>query len=507
MEQSAGGAAFEISVAPDRMRAWLCLVDGGDVSNADVSAVTTVLKSANIVINEKVQGRIEAFLAQLADEDPNPAEFLVAEGRPAVDGENGAFEWAPPPDDSLADRDDDRIDPHSLTPLHILTEGEIIGRIMPSSEGTSGVDVHGKSVAPSRRGQPVKVGENVRLLDDGDVAATTPGKAIFDHGTVRLDAVLEINGDVDYESGNIDAPCNVLIHGSVLDQFVVKSKKSITIDKNVRAAEVEAGEHVLVSGGIVGCEKGLVSAGGSISVKFCEEATLRAGADIRLGTSSVNCELRAEGMVIGESAKIVGGNVYGRGGVVIGTLGNEAGVPTHVAVGLLADDSAESGREGPISEDFIVRRLKERSRKQADSLARLEDAVRRIRQSAQPVLDNRDRLPKAHVEKAAYLLEEAERIEREAERLRRVRDRSSEDGAPLGTADILINHQAFPKVVLTIDDRLSRVNGPLRGPARIEKRKVDNVTEVVVINQITGSLSLLNSRRLKLTTKTANAAR
>jgi hypothetical protein len=67
------------------------------------------------------------------------------------------------------------------------------------------------------------------------------------------------------------------------------------------------------------------------------------------------------------------------------------------------------------------------------------------------------------------------------------------DNAPSEKAYIRVLEVVHPGVQLMIDARLARVQKPLYGPVKIEMRKVDDATEMVAVNERTGSVTVLNT--------------
>ena len=54
----------------------------------------------------------------------------------------------------------------------------------------------------------------------------------------------------------------------------------------------------------------------------------------------------------------------------------------------------------------------------------------------------------------------------------------------------------YPGTTISIGKRATTFGNELKGPVTIEKRKVDNVTEFVAVNQLSGSIHVLPSMRL-----------
>ena len=172
--------------------------------------------------------------------------------------------------------------------------------------------MHGNPVQPKLRLEQVTLHANVALAEeDGDVViATEPGRPVLEGNRVSVHDQLEIAGDVDFESGNIDVTTEVSIRGKVRDLFEVRSKKSVLIGGVVEAATVVALGDVLVRGGVFARGKGLVRAGGNIAIKLCDEANIRAGGDIQISREAINSHLYADGRLQSERGAIIGGEAY-----------------------------------------------------------------------------------------------------------------------------------------------------------------------------------------------------
>lgn len=484
----------EVTVDDDRMKAWLHCDKDADPAAITQVRIQSAVQSAGIALTDDVIARIADYLKQLDPKTSPPDKFLIAEGRKPEEPHDEEFEWAAESPETTIEDEEVQADFYDTNAIRAVTDGDAIGKITSPGRGSDGVDVLGNPVKPKRTACTVGVGQNVRLLDDGTVVSETYGQVVFNYGIVSVEEVLQITGDVDFECGNLDVPCDIHVRGTVLDLFKVKSDKSITVGSQVRAAQVEAGVDVVVREGILGGNKGKVTAGGNISTRFCEDADLQAGGDIMIASDAVNSKLSTEGQVLADRATIIGGTVHARKGVTVGTLGSPADVPTVITVGIQATGRKKSEQDTP---EAVVEQLQhDKTNAESIKITKLEDTAKTIRQLLLPTLDHPERLSEDHRKRVAQLLGQAENIEEDIKRRLKIQDMLSETGPPLGTADIIVNKVIHPKVILTIDDRRSRFTKPLHGPVRIEKRKLMNVSELVAVNLLTGSITRLQSERL-----------
>jgi len=181
------------------------------------------------------------------------------------------------------------VDYYAQSRLATVSANDEVGVIKPSVAGVAGLDVYGK-VLPAR-GEPceLSLGEGVRLGDDGKtVFANIAGLVVSRGHTVDVVDVVHIEGDVDFNTGSVDADTDIVITGTVRDLFTVKSSKSVSIGGAIEAAHVEAGKDIVVRGGVAGRDKGTVRAGGKVVCRFCDGMNVRAGGDLTITKEAVD---------------------------------------------------------------------------------------------------------------------------------------------------------------------------------------------------------------------------
>jgi len=155
--------------------------------------------------------------------------------------------------------------------------------------------------------------------------------------------VFEVNGDVDYRTGNIHFVGNVVVRGNVMTGFVVRAEGDIRITGSVEAAEVTASGSIDIMEGIVGRGKGIVKAGKSVKCSFILDGNVEAGENVVVGQSIMHSNVRASKSVICAGAKglIVGGSVQAGESIVARTVGNMTHTPTSLEVGVLPKERNE----------------------------------------------------------------------------------------------------------------------------------------------------------------------
>ncbi len=268
------------------------------------------------------------------------------------------------------DTDSQRIDFKEISPFTLVNKGQVLARLVPKVPGAFGETVLGKAIPFKKASIPqLKPGKNVVV--EADIAkAGCHGRFIYTDDSFWVSEVLEIKSDVDYHTGNIDFPGDVVIYGNVQDGFKVRAGGSIYCHKTLDASEVLCGGDLFVRLGIIGRKKGVVKVKGSVEAKFIENCYLEAGGNISIKTSILNSVVHSLKRVnLGEKGIIVGGKVFAQNGVEAAQLGTRVGPKTEIHCGI----------------DFTIQQKLEWIRDKNIELAmKLNEIDRRIKDASTP---------------------------------------------------------------------------------------------------------------------------
>jgi len=470
-------APCRVVVDKKRLEATLVFTRRAPVGLITQAELVDAVQQAHIKLTPELEHRLSELASMLRTGELPCEPIVIARGQPPDPGCDGRFELdaslrPPPPDNS------DHINFFEQRRIPTATQGQCIGKVYPPKPPQAGQDVFGEPIKPTGQPRRVQLGKNVRLEPDGQsVVATRDGQVKYDAMSVEIVDILRVEGDVDFNTGSIDSPSGVIIRGSVLDLFIVRSRKSIEVGGNIEAAEVHADENILVRGGICGKEKGKVTCGGELRARFCSGASIEAVGDVYIAREAINCVIRTHGMLHIPNGSLMGGRVHARKGGQIAVLGSEAGVKTHVGIGMPPEVFAEIAA--------IDEKVKS-----------LRGIAEQIRTHVQPLLANLRRLTPAQREKATELMYQADDLEAQIEPLLKRREELIHETAAVDAA-LVIGSLIHAGISMTVDNYSLRFEKELKGPIKIEKRKVDNVTEVVGVNQISGSLTIFPARKLE----------
>jgi len=480
---------FRVLVSRDRLQAWIEISGTRQVGQEPPTEAEIIgaLSDKGVAITDDVRTRVAECVKLLATRQQagtapaaeGPRRFLVAQGRPAVEAKNGEFEWDEAFDARMRDwQSDAPVNYYTMNSILTLEAGTRVGRITPPTDGQPGLDVYGKPIPPLRKkGLPLRLGSGLCPVQ-GDpqwVCTTAPGHLAREGNTLYIKPLVSVTGDVDFRSGNIDSVVDVHVSGGIKPNFRVRTSGSLTVQRAVEAASLDVGGDIQVRGGLFGQESGhLIRAGGSITASICDNADVVCGGDLNITREIVNSRVRVEGLLRIERGSIVGGEIYARNGVKVKDAGSDVAVTTRIAVGI----------HGAVL--YRAQLLDQQVRKQ-------QEQAEQIRTRIQPLLANLKRLTAAQREQATELMAKADEIELAAEALVAERNQILEAAKPSCKPGIEVTGTLFPGVVLVFGLREARIRTPIKGPVRVEERLVNNVTEIVVVNQLTGSVIPLRS--------------
>jgi len=267
-------------------------------------------------------------------------KFVVAEGKAAVNGEDGQILYNY---DISGEKShpkilgDGTVDYKEINYFSSVYAGEVMAYRTHPTDGEAGTDVFGNNAEP-KSGKPapkLTKGKNTFISEDEmELIAEVSGQLVVSGKTLSISPLLEIPGNVDFSTGNIDFAGSVIIAGAVLSGFSVEAAGNIEVKGIVEAATIRATGSVNLYGGIMGRSKGRIESGCNVFTKFAQNATI-----IAKGNLKTNALLHSE-IIVDGAVDLEGDNCFIAGGTVIAgeevrakTIGSHMGTRTEIKVG------------------------------------------------------------------------------------------------------------------------------------------------------------------------------
>lgn len=265
--------------------------------------------------------------------------YLVARGKPAFDGRNGNIvDYFPRTVERVLEVNEfGQVDYTALNLIYNVEEGQEICRLIRPTEGEPGRTVLDQEVpAKSGKSVPLPKGRNTEISEDGDaLVAAIPGHVEFTGRTFQIKPVLDIDGNVDFSTGNIKFVGDVNIKGDVLSGFTVRAMGNIHVSGVIEAGStVEAGGDLTVVKGILGDGTTVIRASRCIFSKYIENSTIVVRENLQTDCI-VNGSIYCDGDVIVRSGRgsIIGGRVWAADKISASAVGAKSECRTSVSLG------------------------------------------------------------------------------------------------------------------------------------------------------------------------------
>jgi len=311
----------------------------------NMTIVTNILESVNLVYGVRWDV-IEQALDECNASRRQIRDVLIAVGEPAEVEIAEYYELSHVFNKKTERRADrkERIDYREISPFTIVKKDQVLANLKPRKPGKEGMTVRGTPLPfASLSPEGVTGGTNTKV-EGNTIVAAIHGQLIIENNILNVQDTLVIKGAVDYSTGNIVFPGDVIINGTVSDGFKIFAGGSLTIKQTLDLTRVVTKGDIIVSGGIIGHSTGLIKSGGSIRTKFIENCRVAARNSVLVDLEIIHSDVFALNTVeMGEKGKIVGGNIYAVHILRTGAVGRKGSPATHIHCGI--DFAAQQEKE------------------------------------------------------------------------------------------------------------------------------------------------------------------
>lgn len=324
-----------VYVSSDRMYAWVMVFPPtGWGKELDTELLFEALEK------KKVSYGVDAEMLDKLPEDYNRYFHLfpIAKGSKAANGDNGyIIDYYLRHVERLPEMDEfGNVDYTSLGSEQNVKKGDLICEAIPPTEGIAGRTVLNQELR-CRNGKSVSLpkGKNTEIGEDGNkLLASIDGRVEFSGRYFSVRPLLEVHGNVDYSTGNINFIGDVLIHGDVCSGFSVRAMGDIKVCGVVESCEIEAGGDLIVVKGIVGNMETIVRSQHNIYSKYLVNSIVHARKNVH--TDSIrysNVYSDGEVEVCSGRGLIVGGQIRAAQGIEAKIVGSVYESPTSIILG------------------------------------------------------------------------------------------------------------------------------------------------------------------------------
>lgn len=231
---------------------------------------------------------------------------------------------------------EEKVDFKNFGFLNMVNKGQLLAEKFMPVAGISGHDVMGRVLAcPAVKEPPLMAGKNT-FLENGQLFSKVDGMPIYElSGSVSVDSIFTVSGDVNLTVGNIKFNGNILISGSVLTGFTVEAGGDVVVRGSVEGAAIIAGGNITIERGFVGGEKGLLRSGGDCYISYANGGAMECGGNLFVQRELINCRVFVVNNLefLFRKGSLIGGNISVTGDLDVFNLGSSLGTTTNIYMG------------------------------------------------------------------------------------------------------------------------------------------------------------------------------
>jgi uncharacterized protein (DUF342 family) len=269
-------------------------------------------------------------------------KILIAEGVAAVNGEDAKirrYEIEGPKPQVV---DDGRVNHYELNLINHVKKGDWLGDRKDPTPGIPGKTVTGKVIkAIDGRMFPLLY-DRLSVREEYKDGITTlyakkSGAVLYKGDRVTVYDYMEVKGDVDFRTGNVDFEGFLSVKGTVKDNFIVAADRDVEImgEYGVGAArKIESRDgNIYIRGGIAGKNKASIRCTRNLYVKYLKDVDVECDGTVYIGFYAMNANIRAKQIIIESNrGRIIGGNITAEISVEAAEIGNIAETRTAITV-------------------------------------------------------------------------------------------------------------------------------------------------------------------------------
>ena len=355
---------LKLSIDKQKLNAILRIEPNQSGIAITADALCAFLEGAEIHPKCILATEIEQIIAMSSANPQLAHEMIVAKGTDPVEGQNAVFEFCDDVqqklekiekrkeaylkaenEDSLSsfdpdeeNQDSDATDFYNDSPFLIVAKNDHIGKIIAAIEGEDGINVFGQAI-PTKPGKDLSdlIDASFKMDEQGNIYATVDGHLTYTAGKLRINPILEIASNVDFSTGNIEFPKEVIVKEGVRSRFSVKAGENLEIQKLVEASVLESMQDVILHNGMAGKDTGTIHAGRDLKAGYLDGVHACVIGNCQVNKEITNCSINISGMIQSPKAALRGGETFASKGGIIGSIGSIQGVKTEVIIGSLPE--------------------------------------------------------------------------------------------------------------------------------------------------------------------------
>lgn len=328
-----------VELSEDELRAFvtLCVEEKELSSSGRADLFKEVLrKLKEIGVTYGIKNNV--ILSKMVNNTP----VLVAEGNAPVNGDDSRIRMYELKEAKPEAKEDGNVDHYELNLINRVAVGEWLGEKTDPTEGFPGKTVKGSILLPvPGKDLPLFYDRNTvrEVYREGvtTLFSMANGAVHYDGEKISVSNHLEISGNIDFKTGNIDFDGFLTVKGTIEDSFSVAASKDIEILGDYGIGGVRDinsnGGSIFIKGGIAGNNRAVIRSKKNIYTKFVADATIICDGSLHIGFYCLNSNIKAKEVILDSpKGQIIGGNIEAEIRVIASTIGSTSEKRTVITV-------------------------------------------------------------------------------------------------------------------------------------------------------------------------------
>jgi hypothetical protein len=215
---------------------------------------------------------------------------------------------------------------------------QLLAIVVLPREGKAGKTLQGGEVpVPKPRNARLRAGKGVEATEEEErilVHASVSGRLNHKDGTVSVDDVYTVRGDVCLETGNIHHTGALVVQGDVKEGARIECEGEVVVKGMVEPCDIVCGGSLTVGGGIVGDPEHRLDVAGAVQARYLNDVTLRCGGDVTVTSQIDHSHVETLGQVLMPKGRIAGSDVTAYKGVRVAHAGAAGATGTIIRAGV-----------------------------------------------------------------------------------------------------------------------------------------------------------------------------
>ncbi len=366
---------FILTVFEDNLSASIQIKTKIEASStfASLQKIKSLLKKEGIVFGIPEDTVIEEWLTTMSDVN---TPLIIAKGiapQQPVDAEIKFFfdtEFLHPG----KIESDGTIDFRERGTIPFVNPGTLLAEKQPCRNGAAGKDIYGNIISISPPEDMIfEIGSYTHFSDDNlKIYASEEGQPHLDAmGAISVYPELRIEGDVAYETGNVNFNGNLVVSGTIREGFSVRCA-NLTADQ-IHGAEINITGNLNVSSGII--NSNVINVQGHIQTKYVNNSQLKSFGNVIVQREIIDSKIYTSGECVNERGSILSSFIYAKGGVRAGSIGTVRAVSSQLEIGI---DRLMN---------MIIAELDEGIKKNNDNISLLKKEIQELDDSEKQLLE------------------------------------------------------------------------------------------------------------------------